>query len=165
VANSSYSFIPQASDPDDDPLTFSIQNKPAWASFNTTNGRISGVPSEGSIGIHGDIRIVVSDGVASATLGPFDIDVADDGTGRVTLSWSIPTENTDGTPLTDLRSYRIDWTRAGSSTRGSVTVSNPSISTYVIENLQPGTYTFTISAINANGVASEPSNSVTHTIS
>jgi predicted phage tail protein len=67
--------------------------------------------------------------------------------------------------LTDLRSFRIDWTRAESSAQGSVTVNNPSISTYVIENLQPGTYTFTISAINANGVASEPSNSVTHTIS
>jgi hypothetical protein len=164
VANSNYSFVPQASDPDGDRLTFTIQNKPAWASFSSSNGQISGVPSEGSIGIHGDIRIVVSDGVASATLGPFDIDVADDGTGRVTLSWSIPTENTDGTPLTDLRSFRIDWTRAESSAQGSVTVNNPSISTYVIENLQPGTYTFTIYAINANGVASEPSNRVTYSV-
>jgi predicted phage tail protein len=34
----------------------------------------------------------------------------------------------------------------------------------VIENLQPGTYTFTIYAINANGVASEPSNRVTYSV-
>lgn len=32
-AGSSYSFTPIASDPDDDPLTFSITNKPSWASL------------------------------------------------------------------------------------------------------------------------------------
>jgi hypothetical protein len=164
VANSTYSFTPQASDPDGDHLTFSILNKPGWASFNTTNGRISGVPGDSAVGIHGAIRIVVSDGADSATLGPFDIEVAEGGGGNVTLSWTIPTRNTDGSQLTDLRSFRIEWTRSGSSVQGSVNVSNPSISTYVIENLAAGTYTFTIAAINSKGVSSAPSNRATTTI-
>jgi hypothetical protein len=42
TANVAYSFQPDASDADADPLTFSIRNKPAWASFSTGSGRLSG---------------------------------------------------------------------------------------------------------------------------
>jgi len=164
VANSSYSFTPQAADTDGDSLNFSIQNMPAWANFSTTTGRTWGTPSEGAIGIHGSIRISVSDGQASATLGPFDIEVMDDGNGSVTLSWTVPTQNTDGSPLTDLQSYRIDVKRANSTWQTSVNINNPSISTYVIENLDPATYEFTIVAINSQGVASAPSNKATKTV-
>ncbi len=164
VANSNYSFTPQATDPDGDSLNFSIQNKPPWANFSSTTGRIWGTPSEGAIGIHGAIRITASDGQASATLGPFDIEVMDDGNGSATLSWTAPTQNTDGSPLTDLRSYRIDVERANSTWQTSVNISNPSISTYVIENLDPATYEFTIVAINSQGAASAPSNKATKTV-
>jgi hypothetical protein len=164
VANSHYSFVPRASDPDGDSLRFSIRNKPPWASFSTSTGRIWGTPSEGAIGIHGAIRITVSDGTAFATLGPFDIEVVDDGNGAATLSWTPPTQNTDGSPLTDLKTYRIDVKRQYSTWERSVTINNPGLTTYVFENLEPATYIFTISAINAKGVSSAPSNKVSKTI-
>ena len=37
---SAYSFRPTASDPDGNALTFSIANKPSWASFNTSTGTL-----------------------------------------------------------------------------------------------------------------------------
>jgi hypothetical protein len=70
-----YSFTPVASDPNGDSLTFSIVNRPPWASFNATDGRLAGTPASTSVGEYIDIRISVSDGKVSASLAPFSITV------------------------------------------------------------------------------------------
>ncbi|QYZ65874.1 MAG: hypothetical protein HPY30_07675 [Gammaproteobacteria bacterium (ex Lamellibrachia satsuma)] len=72
---SAYSFTPSASDPDGDNLTFSIVNKPAWASFNTASGQLSGTPGTGTAGSYSNIGISVSDGAERATLNAFQITV------------------------------------------------------------------------------------------
>jgi trimeric autotransporter adhesin len=71
-----YSFQPGAADPDGDALTFSIGNKPAWASFNTATGLLSGTPPAGSAGTYSSIVISVSDGRLSSSLAAFLISVA-----------------------------------------------------------------------------------------
>ena len=73
---SSYRFTPTASDPDGDNLSFSILNRPSWASFSTSNGTLSGTPGTSDAGSYENIRISVSDGSASATLGAFSITVS-----------------------------------------------------------------------------------------
>jgi plastocyanin len=71
-----YSFIPTVSDVDvDDTLTFSIINQPSWASFNTTTGALTGTPSGQSIGKTTGIVISVTDGLLTASLPAFDIEV------------------------------------------------------------------------------------------
>lgn len=70
-----YSFVPVASDDDGDPLTFTIANKPIWATFNTVNGKLSGTPTAGDIGEYPDIVISVSDGSIVTSLEPFFIEV------------------------------------------------------------------------------------------
>jgi len=74
---SSYSFTPSANDADSgDTLTFSISNKPSWATFNTASGRLSGTPGNGDVGTTTGIRITVTDGSgASASLAAFNIEV------------------------------------------------------------------------------------------
>jgi len=74
---SSYTFTATASDPDTaDILTFSIKNKPSWASFSSETGKLSGVPSHSDIGITSNIVISVTDGnSALVSLPPFDINV------------------------------------------------------------------------------------------
>lgn len=44
IVGNAYSFTPSASDADSDTLAFSISGKPAWATFNTSTGRLSGRP-------------------------------------------------------------------------------------------------------------------------
>src|SRR6185503_14882002 len=44
VAGNQYSFTPAATDPDGTPLTFKIENRPAWASFDLGTGRLQGTP-------------------------------------------------------------------------------------------------------------------------
>jgi hypothetical protein len=74
---SSYSFTPTGSDPDGDSLTFSITNRPQWATFNANTGSLTGTPDTESAGTYGSIVISVSDGSDSASLNSFSITVND----------------------------------------------------------------------------------------
>ncbi|MBP9593055.1 MAG: fibronectin type III domain-containing protein [Steroidobacteraceae bacterium] len=156
-ANQDYSFQPTASDPDGDTLTFQIANKPAWASFDVSTGRLSGTPSSTVSGTFASIRISVSDGQASSTLPAFSVDVASATLGTATLSWQPPTENTDGSPLTNLAGFIVRYGTTLEALSEQVRLSNPGLATYLVENLTPATWYFQVSAFNSAGVESAPS--------
>ena len=103
-----YEFVPEATDADRDVLTFAIDNRPEWATFSSTTGRMSGTPTTNHVGVFADIVISVSDGIVTRSLDPFSIRVASTTFhGSVTLSWTAPTKNTDGIRLTNLAGYRV----------------------------------------------------------
>ena len=70
-----YEFVPQVVDPDGQTLDFSLTGKPAWAEFDPSSGRLWGTPDAGDVGLHVGIVISVTDGVVSASLPAFDIEV------------------------------------------------------------------------------------------
>ncbi len=75
-AGRSYVFVPTASDADGDALTFSVDNAPPWAAFDSVTGILSGTPSEVHVGTHQNIVVAVSDGWGgTASLPPFSITV------------------------------------------------------------------------------------------
>jgi len=158
LEGTTYRFQPTASDADGDALTFSIQNKPAWATFSAGTGLLQGTPGVGDVGTYANVTITVSDGQLSSSLPAFGIAVSAVATGSVTLTWSAPTQNTDGSPLLDLSGYKIYWGTASGSYENSVTLNNPGLTTYVVENLTGGTYYFAATAINSSGVESSLSN-------
>ena len=73
IANESYNFQPTATDADGNALTFSISGRPAWASFNSSTGRLSGSPTQS--GSHSNIVISVRDGTDTVSLPAFSIQV------------------------------------------------------------------------------------------
>lgn len=76
LEDSNYSFLPVATDIDSgDSLTFTIANQPAWASFNTATGALTGTPDNSDVGSYSNIQISVSDGVAVTALPSFNISV------------------------------------------------------------------------------------------
>ena len=75
MATTGYSFTPSATDADGDSLTFSIVNKPSWATFETATGKLSGVPADSQIGSYPGISLSVSDGQSSTLLPAFSIEV------------------------------------------------------------------------------------------
>jgi Putative Ig domain len=158
LAGQAYNFRPTASDPNNDTLTFTATNLPAWASFNGTTGAVTGTPSGQHVGTYSGITITVSDGSANAALAAFSITVADVATGAATLSWTPPTQNSDGSTLSNLAGYRIIYGRSADALDRSISVTNPSVSSYVVENLSAGTWYFAVSAVNAEGVASDATN-------
>ena len=85
-------------------------------------------------------------------------------TPAVTINWQPPTENTDGSALTNLSGYNIHYgTQSGNYTQ-TISVSNPGLATYVVDNLSPGTYYFAVAAVNSSGTESPPSSEVTATV-
>lgn len=158
TAGESYSFTPTVVDADGDPLSFTISQLPSWASFNSSTGQISGTPQAGHVGTYSGITITVSDGQAQDTLEPFAITVQAISLGSVSLSWTAPTQNEDGSVLEDLDGYKIYWGSEAGSYPNSVTINNESVTTYVVENLSPGSYEFVATSFNASGVESRYSN-------
>jgi hypothetical protein len=121
TVGSSYAFVPAAADPEGATLRFSIVNKPSWAAFSTSTGRLSGTPAAADVGLHVDIVIKVSDGKLEAQLGPFEIEV---GTGN-----SAPT--IAGTPATAAREgqpyeFRPEATDADGDALGFSIANRPS---------------------------------------
>jgi hypothetical protein len=157
-ASSLYSFIPTAADADGDTLAFSIQNKPAWATFNTSTGRLSGTPGTASVGTYSNISISVSDGQQSTALNAFAIAVTAVSNGRATLSWTAPTENTDGSTISNLSGYRIRYGTSAGSLTSTIVINNASVTTYVVEDLAPATWYFAVTAVNSAGAESSYSN-------
>jgi hypothetical protein len=157
-----YSFKPTASDADGDPLTFSIQGTPGWATFDSSSGTLYGTPASTDAGTtSSSILIGVSDGKASATLPAFAITVAGTQTASVTLSWVAPKTNTDGTPLMDLAGYRVFYGTASGQYTQSVSVPSPSITSVVVEGLSTGrTWYFATKAVNSSGGESDYSQEV-----
>ncbi|HSN72181.1 MAG TPA: putative Ig domain-containing protein, partial [Steroidobacteraceae bacterium] len=158
TAGQAYSFRPNASDPDGDTLTFSISGKPSWANFSTTTGQLSGTPGDADVGTYSNILITVSDGKASTSLSAFSITVEQVSMNSVTLSWQPPTQNSDGTPLTDLAGFKICYGTDSANLNQSVELMNPGLTSAMIENLASGTWYFAVQAKNSAGVFSDLSN-------
>jgi hypothetical protein len=163
-AGQAYNFQPSASDPNGTTLTFSISNMPAWANFNTGTGRLYGTPGTADAGTYAGIVIRVSDGTTTVALAAFTITVTQVANGTATISWIPPTQNTDGTPLTDLGGYRIYYGTSSTNLAQMVELDNPGLTRYVVQNLSPATWYFTMRAFRTNGTESEPSNIASKTI-
>lgn len=164
LAGEFYEFEPEATDPDGDTLTFSILNKPNWATFETATGRLYGQPTLDHLGDYGNISIAVSDGSTTRSLAAFDISVIQVALGNVTLSWAAPTQNADGSPLTDLAGYNIYYGTSSGVYDHEINIDSPGTTTYVVDNLVPDTYYFAATSFNSTGVESEYSGEAVRTV-
>jgi hypothetical protein len=105
---------------------------------------------------------VVFGSPAVATVGVNGIAAAS--SGAVTLSWAAPTENTDGSALTNLAGYDIYYGASAASMDQKITIATVGMESYVISDLPSGTWYFRIVAVNALGLQSAPSSTVSTTI-
>lgn len=167
VVGTAYSFRPSASDANKDPLTFSITNKPSWAAFSTSTGALTGTPAAANVGTTSNIVIGVSDGKTKTSLSAFSLAVTQagsGGTGAITLDWTPPTRNTDGSSLTNIAGYRISYGQSPSSLTKTVQIANPGIASFVVDNLASGTWYFTVKVYNSSGTESPPTNVLSATV-
>ena len=160
-AGQPYSFRASATDPDGNPLKFSIQNKPGWATFDTSTGTLYGTPGDANVGNYTNILISVSDGTATSSLPAFTITVALPVTRTATLNWTPPTQNMDGSPITNLAGYKVMYGSSPGQYSQALSVPVPTMTSVAIEALEAGrTWYFTVKAVNTSGVESDFSNEV-----
>jgi Putative Ig domain len=165
TAGNAYRFQPSAKDPDGKALSFTVEHKPAWASFSIATGLLEGTPSSKQTGAYDDIVISASNGHYSTSLPAFNVTVATatstaPATGTAKLSWKPPSENTNGSKLTDLAGVRIYYGTSESELSHSVEVTGTSTTTYTVSGLTAGTWYFGAEAYTTAGTTSKLSSIV-----
>jgi hypothetical protein len=178
VVGTSWVFTPTASDPDGDPLSFSISSGPSWMSFSNSTGRLSGTPTSAHVGTYSNIRISVSDGKATTQLPAFTLTVSaappppnnppvisgspSSTTVVVGNAWSFtPTaSDPDGNTLTFSITGRPSWMSFNTSTgRLSGTPASGNVGVYqnIRISVSDGQATTSLPAFTLTVVAPQPS--------
>jgi hypothetical protein len=158
TVGSAYSFTPTARDPNGLKVSFTIWGKPAWLKFDPATGRLYGTPTAADVGKYSPIGIIASDGYHTGDLPSFAITVPSGGASlppsAVTIAWTPPTENTNGSTLTNLAGYHIYYGTNQSNLSKVVDITNPGLASYVLSDLTSGTWYFALTSVNAAGVES-----------
>jgi len=161
-----FDYQPVARDPESDTLRFSAANLPAWASLDTTSGRISGTPGPNDAGVYESISITVADATHKVVTAPFSITVnpALEGSGVASLQWETPPSKVSGEPLDDLAGYRILYGRSSSDLDHSVLITDPATTSYQFSTLTSGVWYFAVVAVNSSGLEGPPTTLATKSI-
>lgn len=164
----SYLFTPTASDSPGDTLSFSILNKPVWATFNATTGTLSGTPSNQDVGMTNDIIISVSDGTLSASLPAFNLSVVDVNDAPTISSTAI-------TVATEAMAYSYTFTASDADVDDVLTLSAVTIPSWLSfnaatgllsgtpGNTDVGSHPVTLRVTDTDGLTAEQSFSITVT--
>jgi hypothetical protein len=163
-AGQSFSFVPTASDPDPQTLTFSVVNRPAWALFNASTGALTGSPATTDAGTYADILIRVSDGTATTALPAFTLVVTAPApppvspppspSGTANVVWTAPTLDEDGSPVQNIAGYRVYAGSSASTLSLLTTVNGAGVTSATFDRLAGGTHCYAVSALTASGLES-----------
>jgi hypothetical protein len=80
--------------------------------------------------------------------------------GVATLDWLPPTENSDGSVLTNLAGYTVYYGTSPGNLTQSVKVTNPGLTAYAVTGLASGTWYFAVTSYSADGVESTRTSTV-----
>jgi Fibronectin type III domain len=84
--------------------------------------------------------------------------------GTANLTWTPVTQNTDGTPATDLAGYQIRYGTSPAALDTTIVEADPTQTSYVVTNLTPGTWYFAVAAYTNDGTPGVMSNLASKTI-
>ncbi len=85
-------------------------------------------------------------------------------TGTATLDWTPPTQNSDGSTLTNLAGYTVYYGTSPDQLNQSVKLTNPGLTAYTLSNLSPGKWYFAVTSYSSTGIESVRSGVISTTI-
>lgn len=159
-------------------VSYSIDNLPEWADFNTDTGRLVGVPSARDVGATQDIIITVQDARQRVSLARFQIIVVprpdqmappltpvdDDRPGHVVLTWEVPTLAVDGALLANLEGYRVHYGADAEAMVHVVELQGSGNNMLELANLDAGRHYFAVRSLRIGGEVSALSNIVSRQV-
>lgn len=126
-----------------------------WSGAKAT----SGSQSVGPINAKATFTLTCSNGVGQNAATTISVAVND----SLILSWQTPTENVDGTALTDLAGFKLYYGTSSGSYSDSLNIAGPSTTSYTL-TLPSGEYYFAMTALDDDGNESGYSNEVVRTV-
>lgn len=107
----------------------------------------------------------ITDANGDLSVASVGVNVECSACGQAVLSWDPPTTNTDGSQITDLAAFNVYIGTAPGDRSNKVKIDDPAATTYTVDGLSAGwTYYFVVTAENAGGAESSPSNEVSKAI-
>ena len=85
-------------------------------------------------------------------------------TTTATVAWSAPSENTNGTALTNLVGYNIYYGTSSNAMTYKIAINTVGITNYVIQNIHTGNWYFAMTAVNSDGSESSFTSPVAATL-
>lgn len=180
VVAQTYSFQPTAKETvKGSRIRFYIYNKPDWAQFDPATGRLWGRPSHHDLGTYSNITIRLIDWDSFVATPSFSITVVNgsatspvtpvspppvSATNNAVLDWTPPTENNDGTVLTNLAGYKVHYGTSPTQLTQVINLPNPGLTSYVVENLGTGKWYFAVTSYVTTGEESSQSGVVSASI-
>jgi hypothetical protein len=152
LAHTGYSFTPTAEDGENDPLTFSIINKPSWAVFDTLTGKLTGIPQQEFT--YKNIVISVSDNKKSTPLPSFNIHVLNL-LHDVSITWDVPVADVNGDDIEGLTGYKIMYGKESETYEHTLSIDDPSMTSTTLMNLERRDHYFSMKAMTLHGIESE----------
>lgn len=167
VAGRWYRYDMEATDPNDDPLTYSLVVYPLWLSVDPTSGLVSGiVPAEGLPGVTLIVRVDDERGgfdkqlytvrIFEPPAPPIGIFATptEEGAGIV-LTWGPSPDDAEGGPITGYRIYRGERSEIAEAVLLDSTASG--VIQYVDEHVPSGvSLYYWIQAVDEQGIPSDP---------
>jgi hypothetical protein len=147
-----------SNDPPAEPTTDDGQGGAGTGGSLSTGGQRDA--GQGGAGQGGSIKPPNKDAAVSDVVVAVDVGA---GAASITLAWDAPTKNEDGTPLTDLSSYRVYYNPGTQLTKPSAKrVDVPTLATtFLLSGLAPGSYAFVVTGVDSSGNESADSASFT----
>jgi hypothetical protein len=137
-----------------------VDNAPAWASFWSQHDSsadymlLYGTPTVQDVGVYPEVRFVAADSSTTA-VRTLEIAVAVGSGSRFTLSWLQPTENEDGSALSDLAGYRLHiWAAQQGTAASQVIPLRSSLTQLQLEQMRSGLWKFAMTAYDSAGAES-----------
>jgi Putative Ig domain len=159
VVGSKYTFSPKVNGAAGETLKFSISNMPEWATFDASTGLLSGIPTSGSVGKTAAIGISVVTSAGGAKLAPFAITVTG-GAAVATITWATPPVVANVAAGLQVAGYHIYYGTSPTSLTHETKVADPTLTSYVINNLASGMWYFAVAAYDADDVESPHSSTI-----
>jgi hypothetical protein len=144
-----------------------------WTSTDVTNCTASGDWSGNKITTGSEtINVSTIDnqftlactGAGGAVNDTVNVAVVLNNNGTALLSWTPPTENTDGSQLSDLAGYKIRYGTSPGSYSDTITINNPGLTSYLVEDLASADWYFVMTSFNTTGTESSYSTEVSKTV-
>lgn len=87
-----------------------------------------------------------------------DPDPIPSGESSFNVRWTTPTQNTDGTDIDNLIGFNIYYGTEPGIYQWTVSIDDPTIIFYTVTGLEAGNYYVVMTAVNSDGIESDPSN-------
>jgi hypothetical protein len=110
------------------------------------------------------LGVAACDQVGVSTTSPNTQPTLLEGTGTATLSWTVVTQNTNGTPAV-IAGYQVFYGTSPSAMTNVIVVPGGGAMGYIVPNLGVATWYFAVAAYTPTGVVGEMSNIASKTIS